>query len=464
MTTFTSKNGLPCNKVHLVMDDNDHSTWLYTGCGLVRLDKAELEAWKTDLTRAVHPTLFDNSDGVSIRSSVEGGYGPRITLSPDGRLWFLPGNGVVSVIDPLHPATNQLPPPVHVEEVTADDKTVWQDLAAGSAANRRLPALTHRLEIRYTALSFVAPEKIRFKYKLEGYDRDWQDGRNSRRAVYTSLPPRKYRFRVIACNNSGVWNQTGDRLEFSIAPAYYQTSWFYASCVVAFLGMLWGMYRLRLYQIRREFNAQLDGRVEERMRVARELHDTLLQSFQASLILMQAARNIFERLPEKAVQSLDKAITTAAGAVAEGRTAIQDLRVHPAGGADLAQLLTAAGQELAHSEEAPGNPPVVRRDGGRRAAGSGSRCSRTRSTGSPGNCCGTRSATPRPAGSRWRSATRAASSACTSATTEKGSTPKSSRPAGVPDTGGCRGCGNGRIDSAANWSSGAKRGPAPKRC
>ena len=358
VTTFTSKNGLPCNKVHLVMDDNDHSTWLYTGCGLVRLDKAELEAWKTDLTRAVHPTLFDNSDGVSIRSSVEGGYGPRITLSPDGRLWFLPGNGVVSVIDPLHPATNQLPPPVHVEEVTADDKTVWQDLAAGSAANRRLPALTHRLEIRYTALSFVAPEKIRFKYKLEGYDRDWQDGRNSRRAVYTSLPPRKYRFRVIACNNSGVWNQTGDRLEFSVAPAYYQTSWFYASCVVAFLGMLWGMYRLRLYQIRREFSAQLDGRVEERMRVARELHDTLLQSFQASVILMQAARNIFERLPEKAVQSLDKAITTAAGAVAEGRTAIQDLRVNPAGGADLPQLFTAAGQELAHSAEAPGNPPA----------------------------------------------------------------------------------------------------------
>ena len=157
-----------------------------------------------------------------------------------------------------------------------------------------------------------------------------------------------------------MWNETGDTLEFSIDPAYYQTTWFYASCVAAFLAMLWGLYRLRLYQIRREFNAQLDGRVDERMRVARELHDTLLQSFQASLIQMQAARNVLARRPEKAEQSLDKAITTAAGAVAEGRSAIQNLRAHPAGEADLAQLLTAAGQELAHSEEAPENPPVFR--------------------------------------------------------------------------------------------------------
>jgi signal transduction histidine kinase len=120
------------------------------------------------------------------------------------------------------------------------------------------------------------------------------------------------------------------------------------------------LHWLRLYQIRREFHAELDGRVEERLRVARELHDTLLQSFQASLIRMQAARNMFARRPEKAVESLDAAITMAAGAVAEGRDAIQDLRFHPASGGDLAQLLTAAGQELAHSEEAQGNPPVFR--------------------------------------------------------------------------------------------------------
>src|SRR5262249_38954269 len=150
----------------------------------------------------------------------------------------------------------------------------------------RLPALTHRLEIRFTALSLVAPEQIRFKYKLEGYDQDWQDAGDGRQALYTNLPPRRYRFHVIGSNNSGLWNDTGDTLELSIAPAYYQTTWFYASCAGAFLALLAGLYRLRLYQVRREFNAELDGRVGERLRVARELHDTLLQSFQASLIQM----------------------------------------------------------------------------------------------------------------------------------------------------------------------------------
>jgi signal transduction histidine kinase len=224
----------------------------------------------------------------------------------------------------------------------------------------RLPANPHDVQIDYTALSFVAPEKVRFKYMLEGQDRGWHEPVGERHVLYTNLRPRQYRFRVIACNNSGVWNEAGDTLEFSIDPAWNQTTWFYASCVGAFLAMLWGLYQIRLYQIRREFNAQLDGRVDERLRVARELHDTMLQSFQAALIQMQAARNIFTRRPEKTEESLDKAINTAAGAIAEGRGAIQDLRLHAAGGSDLAQLLTAAGQELAQSEAPSENPAAFR--------------------------------------------------------------------------------------------------------
>ena len=115
-----------------------------------------------------------------------------------------------------------------------------------------MPALTRDLEIEYTALSLVAPEKNRFKYRLEGYDRDWQDAGNRRQAFYTNLPPRKYRFRVIACNNSGVWNEAGDTLEFSIAPAYYQTNWFKAACVAGFLVLLWFGYQLRMRQVQRE--------------------------------------------------------------------------------------------------------------------------------------------------------------------------------------------------------------------
>jgi len=349
ITTLNNGNGLPCDLVEWSMDDEYGSTWLYTGCGLVRLPRTELDAWKADPKSAVHPVLFESSDGIVGAAKPMFGSGPRVTKAGDGRLWFLSALSTLSVIDPRHIPINKIPPPVHIEHVIADHNL---------ASDLRLPPRTRDLEIDYTALSFVASERNRFKYKLEGRDAGWVDAGTRRQAFYTDLRPRKYRFHVIACNNSGVWNETGDTLEFSIDPAWNQTTWFYTSCVAAFLAMLWGLYRLRLYQIRREFNAQLDGRVDERLRVARELHDTMLQSFQAALIQMQAAYNIFARRPEKTGESLEKAINTAAGAIAEGRSAIQDLRLHPAGGGDLAQLITTAGQELARSEEASANPPV----------------------------------------------------------------------------------------------------------
>jgi len=124
----------------------------------------------------------------------------------------------VSVVDPRHLPFNKLPPPVHVEQITADRKAYDATLAVNG--QMRLPPLVRDLEIDYTALSLVAPEKVRFRYKLEGWDRDWQDAGTRRQAFYTNLSPRKYRFRVTACNNSGVWNEAGTFLDFSVAPAY----------------------------------------------------------------------------------------------------------------------------------------------------------------------------------------------------------------------------------------------------
>ena len=359
--TLSSKNGLPCDSVHWRTRADDRSVWLYMSCGLVRIAQAELDAWMADPSRTVQTTVFEPSDGVRVRPTPPGSFTPQFAKSPDGRLWFVTIAGV-SVIDPAHLPFNKLPPPVHIEQIIADRKVV---------SDRRLPPLTRDLEIDYTALSLVSPEKNRFKYKLEGHDRDWQDAGTRRQVFYNDLPPRQYRFHVTASNNSGVWNETGDTLEFSIAPAYYQTTWFYASCVAAFLAMLWGLYRLRLYQIRREFNAQLDGRVGERMRVARELHDTLLQSFQASLIQMQAARNILDRRPENVAQRLDKAITTAADAVAEGRSAIQDLRVHPARRRRSRATADSGRPGAGTFRRGGGESTGLRRDGGRGAAGSG---------------------------------------------------------------------------------------------
>jgi len=223
-----------------------------------------------------------------------------------------------------------------------------------------VPPLVRNLTIDYTALSFAEPGKVHFRYKLEGQDPDWREVVNDREVQYSNLPPGMYRFRVMACNNSGVWNEAGDSLDFSIDPAYYQTTWFRASCVAALFALLWALYRYRLHQIKHEFSARLEERVGERTRIARELHDTLLQSFQGSLIVMQAARNLLSRSSEQAGETLDNAINMASGAIAEGRHAIHDLRLEPEIQSDLAQLLTAAGQDLAPSDDANGNPVIFR--------------------------------------------------------------------------------------------------------
>ena len=189
---------------------------------------------------------------------------------------------------------NKLPPPVHIEQVTADDKIY--DATNGL----RLPPLIRNLAIDYTALSFVAPEKVRFRYKLEGQNRNWHEVVNDRQVQYTNLAPGTYRFRVMASNNSGVWNETGATLDFSIAPAYYQTRWFAALLVAIATRCSCGRsIDCASAQIARQFNRTLDARVSERTRIARDLHDTLLQSFQGALLRFQSARTCSRRVPKR---------------------------------------------------------------------------------------------------------------------------------------------------------------------
>ncbi|HWS96887.1 MAG TPA: two-component regulator propeller domain-containing protein, partial [Candidatus Methylomirabilis sp.] len=338
IATLTSKNGLPCDVVNWSMEDDDHAVWLYMACGLARVERSELDAWVSDRKHVVKTTVFDPLDGV--RSvSVYGGYSRRVTKSPDGKIWFTTWDGV-SIIDPHHLAFNNLPPPVHIEQVTADDKTY--DATNGL----RLPPHVRYLTIDYTALSLVAPEKVRFRYKLEGEDKDWREVVNKREVEYTNLGPKHYRFRVLACNNSGVWNEQGASLEFVIPPAWYQTRWFYALCAATFLLMLWGLYHLRVLQLQREFNAALEARVAERTRVARDIHDTLLQSFHGLLLRFQT---VFQLLPERPIEAkerLGSAIDQAAEAITEGRDAVQGLRDSVVQSNDLALAISTLGEEL----------------------------------------------------------------------------------------------------------------------
>jgi signal transduction histidine kinase/ligand-binding sensor domain-containing protein len=339
VATLTSKNGLPCDEVHWSIEDEDHNIWLYMPCGLVRIARSELDAWAGDLKRVVQFTSFGSSDGV--RSvGVYGSYSPHVTKSLDGKIWFVHRDGV-SVIDPKHLLFNQLPPPVHIEQVTADGKTY--DAASGL----RLPAMVRNLAFDFVALSLVAPEKNRYRFKLEGWDHNWRDTVNEFRVEYSNLPPNHYRFRVIACNNSGMWNEEGATLDFVIPPVWYQTNWFRVACTAAFLAMIWGAYQLRVRQLAAQFNMRLEERVHERTRIARELHDTLLQSFHGLLMNFQTASRLLPAGAAEAKQKLDSAIEQAEEAILEGREAVQGLRVSTVQRNDLAQAISTLGEELA---------------------------------------------------------------------------------------------------------------------
>jgi signal transduction histidine kinase len=363
LATLSSKNGLPCDSTNWTLEDNDHSLWLYMTCGLVRIERAQLDAWAAAVDRdknakpSVQAKFLDSSDGVRTLEDYDF-YTPHATKSADGRLWFLPSDGV-SVVDPRHLPFNRLVPQVRIEQITADRKVHWENLSGKPASKLRLPARSRDLQIDYTALSFVAPEKVRFRYKLEGRDDDWVDAGNRRQAFYTDLPPRNYRFRVAASNNSGVWNDAGASLEFSIAPAYYQTSWFLASCVVAFLALLAGLYRLRLLYLTKQFNARLEGRVSERTRIARELHDTLLQSFQGVLLKFSTVKYVMHSRPDEAEETLERIIEQARDAITEGRDAVQGLRGSTVLTNDLARAVATFGQGLA-ADQTGGNCPEFR--------------------------------------------------------------------------------------------------------
>jgi len=304
IVTLTSKNGLPCDTVHDLIDDDAQSFWLYTACGLVRVARFELDAWAADPQGKVQATVFDSSDGIRSHAGVY--YpAPRVAKTADGKLWFLPLDGV-SVVDPHRLPFNTLPPPVHVEQIVADGKTYK------AVSGLRLPSRVRDLSIDFTALSFVAPEKVRFRFKLEGQDTDWREVVNERRVEYSNLPPGNYRFHVTASNNNGVWNQQGEALGFFVEPAYYQTNWFRALCVVTFCTIFWTVYRLRIRALERRrteisaLNEQLIKAQEaERMRISGELHDGVLQQITSLALRLGKVRR------EAAPDSEDKATVRA---------------------------------------------------------------------------------------------------------------------------------------------------------
>jgi len=336
IATLTSKNGLPCDAVRWAIEDEAHSLWLHTDCGLVRIVRSEVDAWVSDQTRTLQLTVYDSSDGVPAHSDV-GSYGPKVARSGDGRLWFASYDGA-SVLDPRHLRSNTAVPPVLIEQVTADRKPYQP------SPELRLPALVRDLRIDYTALSLTAPEKVRFRYKLEGRDQDWIDAGNRRQAFYTDLLPKAYRFHVIASNNDGMWNREGSVWSFSIQPAVYQTNGFKASGVLFVVAACWAIYRLRLARLAAQLDMRFEERLAERTRIGQELHDTLLQGALSASMQLQVVAD--EVIDERIKSKLDHILKRISQVNEEGRRTVQALRTDQGTSDDLDRALAREAEDF----------------------------------------------------------------------------------------------------------------------
>lgn len=344
VTTLTVANGLPCNAVHWSALDDKGSLWMYTGCGLVRVLQDELAHWIADPTRRLATKVWAGAEGVPIMAVAPAYFNPPVALAQDGKLWFVSGADLHSV-DPNNLPFNALPPPVHIEALVAEGK------AYTVANGLSLPPRARDITIEFSALSLADPSSMRFQYRLVGHDKDWQEAVNRRQAIYTNLTPGQYSFQVRASNNSGVWNRDGAQLAFAIQPDFHETTGFRLAVALAIAALAWWAFRwwmhLRIRRLQRQFEATLEGRVAERTRIARDLHDTLLQRFNGLLLQFQAALNL---LPDRAPEArpvLAVAIDQAAEAITEGRDTVQGLRSPALESNSLAQALQALAQDLA---------------------------------------------------------------------------------------------------------------------
>ncbi|MGO9515611.1 MAG: two-component regulator propeller domain-containing protein, partial [Candidatus Korobacteraceae bacterium] len=246
---LTTKNGLPCDSVISFIQDKEKRWWLYTNCGVVEFPDSELQRWWSNPEGKIQTRVFDVLDGA--RPSGRPSFNAA-ALSSNGRLWFASG-AVVQKVDPARLSQEALPAATYIESVVVDRKEF--------AATEGLKLSPHPrdLQIDYTSPTFLIPQRVKFRYKLDHYDRDWHDAGTRRQAFYTDLPPGKYSFRVIASNSDGVWNDSAAKLDFSVAPAYYQTNWFRALCAVFFMALLWTAYQLRVRQLHHQFEMTLDA-------------------------------------------------------------------------------------------------------------------------------------------------------------------------------------------------------------
>ncbi len=372
-TTYATGDGLPSNSVNCLFEDSSGVLWIGTSRGL-----AFFKSGRVQVPRDAPGSLREEAFGMSADKEgwlwiATSGHVLRVSnqklssgvLSPaevseygaadglpntkgvkrsrsvvadlDGRIWFSLTRGL-SVVDASHITNTSAPALPHVEAIMADNDPI----TVGELV--RIPSSRKRITFIYSGLSLAVPERIRFRYSLDGFDRGWSEPTAAREAVYTNLSPGSYRFRVIASNSYKQWNDSEAAISLEVDPAFWQTWWFRGSCVAAFLALLGALYQLRLRQVARQFNIRLEERVRERTRIARDLHDTFLQTIQGSKLVVDDALDLSTD-PIRMRSAMEQLSVWLASAMQEGRTALNSLRTATTQTNDLAEALRRATED-----------------------------------------------------------------------------------------------------------------------
>lgn len=345
----TQRSGRQLPSVSGIVTTATGDLWLSTSAGAIRIAAAEVRRFAADPRQPVRTELFDFLDGMPGTPNALRPL-PSIAATGDGRLWFSTSNGIVW-LDPANPRHNTLAPTVEVQTVVADGRSYEP------RSDLQLPIKARNVQINYTALSLSIPERVRFRYQLRAGE-PWQEAGARRTAYFTDLDPGDYTFRVAASNNDGVWNETGATIDFTIPPAFYQMRWFYVLCGLACLAVLTVIYRVRVRQVAAQVRGRLEARLAERERIARDLHDTLLQGMQGLIWRFQAAT---DRIPagEPARHLMEQSLDRADKLLEESRDKVKDLRPSASAVADLAQALAAEGEQFAQLHSAKFHVSVV---------------------------------------------------------------------------------------------------------
>jgi signal transduction histidine kinase/ligand-binding sensor domain-containing protein len=321
-----------------MIESAQHDLWFCGRQGIFRVAAGGLRHAEQDREPPLDYSSFGPDDGMSSKEC-DGRGQPNIAITSDGTLWAATVKGLAKLDrQRIQPANRK--PAIYMEGV---------DVGRTKASPGRelvLPPGTYHVEFHFSAVDLVSPEKIRLQYRLDGVDPIWLDADSTRTAIYNSIPVGAHSFHIRACNRDGVWDRDGIIYGVNQQPFLYETAWFRLSGVAVIGLLVVGIYRFRLRRLVYQFNMRLEERVSERTRIARDLHDTLLQSFQGLMLILQTGIDLLPERPEKARKTLEIASDRADQAIAEGRDAVQGLRASTVESNDLASAVRILGEEL----------------------------------------------------------------------------------------------------------------------